>query len=101
MTLPWDETEDWIFAWDVHYTSYPTTTEVTEYTLLMVPTEDEDASFSCTLAFSPVAGVNDITSNNDAEPVYYNLQGVKIANPESGLYIVKRGSKISKEIIRL
>ncbi len=31
--------------------------------------------------------------------VYYNLQGVSVANPENGLYIVKRGNKVSKELI--
>ena len=36
----------------------------------------------------------------DAPAEYYNLQGVKIANPENGLYIVKRGNKVTKEYIR-
>ncbi len=36
----------------------------------------------------------------DAAPVYYNLQGVQVANPENGLYIVKRGNKVTKEVIR-
>ncbi|MDE5968846.1 MAG: hypothetical protein K2G64_07050, partial [Muribaculaceae bacterium] len=37
---------------------------------------------------------------NDEAPVYYNLQGVRVAEPTSGLYIVRRGNKVSKEIIR-
>ncbi len=37
---------------------------------------------------------------NDVPAVYYNLQGVEVANPENGLYIVKRGNKVSKELIR-
>ena len=33
------------------------------------------------------------------EPIYFNLQGVQVANPEAGnLYIVVRGNKVSKEI---
>ena len=38
----------------------------------------------------------------DAEvaPVYYNLQGVQVANPGKGMYIVVRGNKVSKEVIR-
>lgn len=36
----------------------------------------------------------------DALPEYYNLQGVRVENPSSGLYIVKRGNKVTKEIIR-
>lgn len=36
-----------------------------------------------------------------AEPVYYNLHGIRVANPEAGqLYIVKRGEKVTKEIAR-
>lgn len=37
---------------------------------------------------------------NAAEPVYYNLQGVRVVNPGAGLYIVVRGNKVSKEYIR-
>ena len=36
----------------------------------------------------------------DAPAVYYNLQGVQVANPENGVYIVRRGSKVTKELIR-
>ena len=35
-----------------------------------------------------------------ATPVYYNLQGVKIVKPTSGLYIVRRGATITREFIR-
>ena len=30
---------------------------------------------------------------------YYNLQGVKVANPENGLFIKKQGNKVSKVIL--
>ena len=36
----------------------------------------------------------------DAAPVYYNLQGAQVEHPAAGLYIVKRGNKVTKEIIR-
>jgi hypothetical protein len=46
-------------------------------------------------------GVEGIEADTfEGEATYYNLQGVKVANPENGLYIVKRGNKVSKEIIR-
>lgn len=38
--------------------------------------------------------------DTDAPAVYYNLQGVQVANPENGIYIVRRGNKVTKEIIR-
>lgn len=40
------------------------------------------------------------TDNSAAAPVYYNLQGVRIDNPGAGIYIVRRGSEVSKEMIR-
>lgn len=46
------------------------------------------------------AGVEDVAIDgiyDDCEPVYYNLQGVRIANPESGhIYIEIRGNKARK-----
>ncbi len=37
---------------------------------------------------------------SDVEPVYYNLQGARVANPSNGIYIVVRGNKVSKEFIK-
>lgn len=31
---------------------------------------------------------------------YYNLQGVRVANPEKGIFIVREGSKTGKKVIR-
>ncbi|MDE6272510.1 MAG: hypothetical protein K2M31_05840 [Muribaculaceae bacterium] len=42
----------------------------------------------------------DMVETEDAEPVYYNLQGQKVENPEKGIYIVVRGNRTTKEIIR-
>lgn len=50
-----------------------------------------------TLTVTTGSGINTIGSEN-ASAVYYNLQGVKVANPaKGGIYIVKKGSKVSKE----
>ena len=38
--------------------------------------------------------------NTDAPVEYYNLQGVKVANPSNGIYIKRQGSKVSKEYIK-
>ncbi len=47
------------------------------------------------------AGISDIiTDSADAPAVYYNLQGIEVANPQSGIYIVRRGNTVTKEIIR-
>lgn len=46
------------------------------------------------------SGISDIVADENAEAEYFNLQGVRVANPENGLYIVRRGNKVTKEIIR-
>ncbi|MDE6338911.1 MAG: C10 family peptidase, partial [Muribaculaceae bacterium] len=47
------------------------------------------------------AGVEDVFDNENASPEYYNMLGVKIANPAPGeLVIERKGSKITKMIYR-
>lgn len=50
----------------------------------------------------PQSGVDmiQIDENSDAAVEYYNLQGVRVAEPANGLYIVRQGSKVSKQIIK-
>lgn len=43
------------------------------------------------------AGVANIEIDNTNVPVeYFNMQGLKVANPENGLYIRRQGSKVEK-----
>ncbi len=37
--------------------------------------------------------------NENLTPVYYNLQGQKVENPEKGIYIVVRGNRSFKEVV--
>ena len=49
------------------------------------------------------SAIEDIVSdsvNSEEAPVYFNLQGVQVANPENGIYIVRRGNTVTKEYIR-
>ncbi len=43
-----------------------------------------------------VTGVENIEVEENVTPVYYNLQGIEVANPQNGIFIVKQGSKVSK-----
>jgi tetrahydromethanopterin S-methyltransferase subunit A len=47
-------------------------------------------------------GINKVAINNDANaPVeYYNLQGVKVANPSNGVFIKVQGNKSTKVYIK-
>lgn len=48
------------------------------------------------VTLSTVSKVTDIEYSNDAPEVFYNLQGVRVAQPTSGLYIVVKGNKSKK-----
>lgn len=49
--------------------------------------------------FAQTSGIEAIEAET-APAVYYNLQGVEVANPENGrVYIVRRGSKVSKAVL--
>lgn len=49
---------------------------------------------------SQSVGVESIEADENVAPVYYNLQGVEVANPQNGLYIVKQGNKVSKQLVK-
>lgn len=63
-----------------------------------------------TLSFNAATMELVVTSGTDAvegieveenvAPVYYNLQGVRVAEPTNGLYIVVRGDKVAKELVK-
>lgn len=46
-------------------------------------------------------GVADITIGEEDAPVeYYNLQGIRVNNPESGVYIRRQGNTVSKVLVK-
>lgn len=46
------------------------------------------------------SGIKENLITEDVSAEYFNLQGVKITNPQKGIYIVRRGNKVTKEVIR-
>ena len=48
------------------------------------------------------AGIDavEMTADENAPAVYYNLQGVRVDNPANGLFIKKQGNKVSKVVVR-
>lgn len=49
---------------------------------------------------STPTAVEDIVITEETEPEYYNLQGMRVKDPTPGIYIVRRGNKTSKEVVR-
>ncbi len=45
------------------------------------------------------AAIDDILSEDNAPVEYFNLQGIRVANPENGLYIRRQGKNVSKVIL--
>ncbi len=46
-------------------------------------------------------GVEGIAIDNSNAPVeYYNLQGLRVVEPTKGIYIVRKGTEVSKQVIR-
>lgn len=46
------------------------------------------------------SGVEAIESADDTEAIYYNLQGVRVANPESGIFVRVKGGKAEKVAVK-
>lgn len=54
-----------------------------------------------TVTISTGTGVEEVAVDAAAPAEYYNLQGIRVAQPEAGkLYIVKKGDKVSKMLVK-
>lgn len=45
------------------------------------------------------AGIQDVIIDNNAPVEYFNIQGMRVENPEKGLYIRRQGAKVTKVIM--
>ena len=45
-------------------------------------------------------GIDGVIVDENAPVEYYNLQGVRVANPENGLYIRRQGNKATKVLVK-
>lgn len=63
----------------------------------------DNTVFKYDFNFLKNAGIDNVTvdSDNANKPVeYFNLQGVKVANPANGIYIRKQGTSVSKVLVK-
>ena len=51
-----------------------------------------------TVTYDTATAIEEVATDN-APVEYYNLQGVKVANPENGIFIKKQGSKTTKVVL--
>jgi len=47
-----------------------------------------------------VAGVADITVSKNEAAEYFNLQGIRVAEPENGLFIRRQGNTVTKVLVK-
>lgn len=76
-----------------------TVAETFEGTIVITLPEEEKAELEVEFKQGVFSGVEAIEVA-EGEAQYFNLQGVRVANPENGLYIVRQGSKVTKQVIR-
>lgn len=54
-----------------------------------------------TVTLKVPSSVTDIVAEgDDTQAVYYNLMGVRVDNPSTGVYIVRRSDKVTKEFVK-
>ena len=51
-----------------------------------------------TVYYTDAAGIDDVIIIDDSEAVYYNLQGVKVTNPERGIFVKVANGKAVKVV---
>ena len=71
------------FAWMVEPGTYDFVVSLKDMTLVVT---------------KATTGIESIEADETIAPVYYNLQGVEVANPENGVYIKKQGNKVTKVV---
>ncbi|MGM9859836.1 MAG: alpha-amylase family glycosyl hydrolase, partial [Muribaculaceae bacterium] len=51
---------------------------------------------TATVTLKQASSINNVLIDGDDAPIYYNLQGVRVDNPENGIFIEVRGNKTTK-----
>lgn len=78
-------------AYSIQHNSIGVYADVTDATKYALPTLYVDKTST---------GITNIEADTNAPVEYFNLQGVRVENPENGLYIRRQGNKVSKVIIK-
>jgi hypothetical protein len=60
----------------------------------------DSPEFTVTFTTTKECGISDLTVDSDSDAVYYNLNGVQIVNPTTGVYLIRRGNTVTKKVIK-
>ncbi|MDO4319031.1 MAG: hypothetical protein Q4C34_00510 [Bacteroidales bacterium] len=89
-----NEETEWVF--DRQTNSY--LAEDFEGTVTLVLPEVINGENPAFVTFTEGNGVSDVAVDANAPAEYFNLQGVRVANPENGLFIVRQGGNVTKVV---
>lgn len=64
-----------------------------------IPVANGAVQTAATYKVGQTSGILDIETS-DAPVEYYNLQGVKVSNPGTGIYICRQGNKVTKVLVK-
>ena len=100
----------WLWHDDWLDKSNPRDAALTDYTGTMRLVVPDDITNGCSVAVtcypdirehkSTSAGLVENMITEDAPAEYFSLQGIRTLNPGKGIYIVRRGNRVTKEVIR-
>ena len=75
-----------------------------EYVQKYYDPDEDDFFYGMKVVFSDyvnAAGIADVSADSETPAEYFNLQGMRVANPETGrIYIVRRGAAVTKELAK-
>ena len=73
---------------------------VADYTVRAINANGAKGEMSA-VAVDTTTGIADIDVDNASAPVeYFNLQGIRVANPTTGVYIRRQGNKVEKIYVK-
>ncbi len=100
----------WLWHDDWLDKSNPRDAALTDYTGTMRLEVPDDITNGCSVAVTCYPDIREHTSITTGivlhrteygeHPEYFNLQGMKVETPRNGIYVVRRGNKVTKELIR-
>ena len=97
---PIDEPVEWQFNVENNGIMYDEDYTGTIKIEIPAPRKNAQCTVYSTIVEHGSTAVEDITVNANAPKEYFNLQGVRVDNPENGLFIVRQGKKVSKVLVK-
>jgi hypothetical protein len=68
--------------------------------LYVKPVNDQFTGEISVLTFDVPTGIEGVEADANAPVEYFNLQGIRIANPSRGIYVKRQGSAVTKVLVK-